>query len=386
MASLGGGGRGGAVAGGLPRRRPRILLGLTGSVATVKWQELCCALMLLRVADPAASAASAAADTDGGGGGGGGTALPASSSIDDATADIARFCDVRIIATESARHFVGLAPAYNSAADAQLHALLSAGAGSSVAGIGAVAGDASAAKAPAAPADAACANADGARAPAVLAGAEGVVAGAARAPAAPASAAADTGEPLQPPWTSLLFTDADEWRGYASVGADPVLHIELRRWADVLVVAPLSANSLAKLAHGLADNLLTSTARCWEFAAEEEGRAAGEAGGEAAPAADVAVAAVQGAAAASGAAAGPPKHWPLKPVVVAPAMNTAMWAHPLTRPQVDVLRGLGFTIVPPVSKRLACGDVGVGAMAACADIVAAVRRALRECANAREFL
>jgi hypothetical protein len=46
---------------------------------------------------------------------------------------------------------------------------------------------------------------------------------------------------------------------------DPVMHIELRRWADALVVAPLSANSLAKMAHGLADNLLTCIVRAWDF-------------------------------------------------------------------------------------------------------------------------
>lgn len=46
---------------------------------------------------------------------------------------------------------------------------------------------------------------------------------------------------------------------------DEVMHIELRRWADVLVIAPLSANSLAKLAHGLCDNLLTCVARAWDW-------------------------------------------------------------------------------------------------------------------------
>jgi phosphopantothenoylcysteine synthetase/decarboxylase len=44
-----------------------------------------------------------------------------------------------------------------------------------------------------------------------------------------------------------------------------VLHIELRKWADVLVVAPLSANTLAKVAGGLCDNLLTSVVRAWDF-------------------------------------------------------------------------------------------------------------------------
>ena len=50
--------------------------------------------------------------------------------------------------------------------------------------------------------------------------------------------------------------EEEEWRDWSEVG-DPIMHIELRRWADCLVVAPLSANTLAKLAQGLCDNLLT---------------------------------------------------------------------------------------------------------------------------------
>lgn len=46
---------------------------------------------------------------------------------------------------------------------------------------------------------------------------------------------------------------------------DPVLHIDLRKWADLLVIAPLSANTLAKMAQGLCDNCLTSVVRAWDF-------------------------------------------------------------------------------------------------------------------------
>lgn len=46
---------------------------------------------------------------------------------------------------------------------------------------------------------------------------------------------------------------------------DPVMHIELRRWADVLVIAPLSANSLAKMAAGMCDNLITCIVRAWDY-------------------------------------------------------------------------------------------------------------------------
>lgn len=52
-----------------------------------------------------------------------------------------------------------------------------------------------------------------------------------------------------------VLRDADEWAAWDELG-DRVVHIELREWADVLLVAPLSANSLAKLAHGMCDNLL----------------------------------------------------------------------------------------------------------------------------------
>ena len=63
----------------------------------------------------------------------------------------------------------------------------------------------------------------------------------------------------------LIAGDEDEWRQWGQVG-DPVVHIELRRWADAFVVAPLSANTLAKVAGGLCDNLLTCVVRAWDFA------------------------------------------------------------------------------------------------------------------------
>ena len=62
-----------------------------------------------------------------------------------------------------------------------------------------------------------------------------------------------------------ILSDEDEWSSWKQIG-DPVLHIELRRWADAFVIAPLSANTLAKLANGLSDNLLTCVVRAWDFA------------------------------------------------------------------------------------------------------------------------
>lgn len=109
--------------------------------------------------------------------------------------------------------------------------------------------------------------------------------------------------------------------------ADP-LHIQLADWADVLVFAPLSANSLAKLSLGLADNLASRLFRAWNICE--------------------------------------------KPVIIAPAMNTKMWTHPATATHIETLCGWGAILVKPVSKMLACGDVGVGAMASVGDILTAI--------------
>merc|ERR1739848_880046 len=60
-----------------------------------------------------------------------------------------------------------------------------------------------------------------------------------------------------------VLRDQEEWT-WRGVG-DEVLHIELTRWADVFLLAPLDANTMAKLAHGLCDDLLTCIARAWDF-------------------------------------------------------------------------------------------------------------------------
>ncbi|GLJ40575.1 hypothetical protein SUGI_0837560 [Cryptomeria japonica] len=114
-----------------------------------------------------------------------------------------------------------------------------------------------------------------------------------------------------------FYTDDDEWSSWSKIG-DIVLHIELRQWADAMVVAPLSANTLAKVAGGLCDNLLTCIVRAWDFK---------------------------------------------KPLFIAPAMNTYMWNSPFTQRHLDVLTEMGTSFIPPISKKLACGDYGNGAMA-----------------------
>ena len=108
-----------------------------------------------------------------------------------------------------------------------------------------------------------------------------------------------------------------------------VVHVRLARWADAAVVAPATANVLAKLAVGLADDLLTSTlleATC--------------------------------------------------PLVLAPAMHTGMWLHPATRAHVGTLAERGAVIVGPGEGSLAAGDEGPGRMAEPEEILTAVRAAL----------
>eukprot|EP00116_Pleurobrachia_bachei_P005266 sb/3465528/ len=129
--------------------------------------------------------------------------------------------------------------------------------------------------------------------------------------------------PSSLPSNTTLYTDEEEWSSW-QVRGDPVLHIELRKWADIMVLAPLDANTLGKLANGLCDNLLTCITRAWD---------------------------------------------PSKPVLICPAMNTAMWEHPLTSRHLEVCGGvLGYHQEGPIAKTLVCGDTGLGAMAEVQDI------------------
>ena len=109
-----------------------------------------------------------------------------------------------------------------------------------------------------------------------------------------------------------------------------ITHVEDSQEADIMVVAPATANTLAKMANGIADNLLTSM--CLAFA---------------------------------------------KTVVVAPAMNTNMWEHPATQSNVDLLRERGVFVVEPGAGELACGDYGSGRMAEPDSIVAEVKLRLQ---------
>lgn len=109
-----------------------------------------------------------------------------------------------------------------------------------------------------------------------------------------------------------------------------VAHIDVAQTADLMLVAPATADILAKFALGLADDFLTTAHLAFEG-----------------------------------------------PLVLAPAMNTRMWEHPATRDNLVLLRARGALIVEPGSGDLACGTVGPGRLADPGPILAAVREALR---------
>lgn len=115
--------------------------------------------------------------------------------------------------------------------------------------------------------------------------------------------------------------------------ADPSIpHVAWARFADLVVVAPASADFLGRLSHGLADDALTSMLLALE---------------------------------------------PTKPVVLAPAMNTVMWENPFVQANIERIRQVGgtrFRFVEPVAKRLACGETGVGGLAEASAILDAVKR------------
>lgn len=99
-------------------------------------------------------------------------------------------------------------------------------------------------------------------------------------------------------------------------GAEALAHISLAKWADVCIVAPVDANVIAKMAHGLADDFLTT------FILAFDG-----------------------------------------PVLVAPAMNTVMYHQQVTQDNLALLKSYGYEIVSPASGQLACGDIGEGKLA-----------------------
>jgi len=155
-----------------------------------------------------------------------------------------------------------------------------------------------------------------------------------------------------------VYFDEHEWTK-PWVRGDSILHIELRRWADLMVVAPLSANGLAKISQGMSDNLVSSVIRAWDFSGLIDGTRPG-------------VALPYDMGKTKEELEGLPEAFRegrKKGIIVAPAMNTAMWSHPVTAKQLAVLEqewgvetGGWFEVLRPVEKMLACGDTGSGAM------------------------
>ncbi len=121
-----------------------------------------------------------------------------------------------------------------------------------------------------------------------------------------------TGQPVR----SSLWDEGAE----AAMG-----HIELARWADLILVAPATADLMARLAHGFADDLLATLCLASEA-----------------------------------------------PLYLAPAMNRVMWAHPATQANVSLLHGRGVRVLGPAEGDQACGEIGPGRMLEVADIVAAL--------------
>ena len=116
--------------------------------------------------------------------------------------------------------------------------------------------------------------------------------------------------------TSLLDEHAEAGMG----------HIELAKWADLVIIAPASANTLARLAMGMADDLLTTVCLATTAA-----------------------------------------------VIIAPAMNQQMWAHPAVSLNVETLIDMNYHLIMPASGEQACGDVGAGRLPEPDELLAAVR-------------
>lgn len=114
---------------------------------------------------------------------------------------------------------------------------------------------------------------------------------------------------------------------FSEKGEQKISHIRLSREADLILVAPASANSIAKMAHGIADNLASAI-----LLASSD-----------------------------------------KPVLLAPAMNVHMWENKATQANIALLRARGVKTIGPEGGALACGAIGAGRMSEVPDIVAAVK-------------
>ena len=133
--------------------------------------------------------------------------------------------------------------------------------------------------------------------------------------------------------TPLTFQTLTKNRVYVDmfeeIAYEDVRHISLAQRADILVIAPASANIIGKIAGGIADDMLSTVVMATRA-----------------------------------------------PVLICPAMNTAMYENPVVQGNLDKLAGLGYLFVQPRESLLACGDVGKGAMADVGVILKEINRLL----------
>jgi phosphopantothenoylcysteine decarboxylase/phosphopantothenate--cysteine ligase len=111
-----------------------------------------------------------------------------------------------------------------------------------------------------------------------------------------------------------------------------ISHINLADWADIVVVAPATANIIGKIANGICDDLLSTTlCACWA-----------------------------------------------KPTLLAPAMNNNMWTNAAVQRNIKAVKGMGFKLIGPEKGRFACGTEGIGRMSEPQDILEAIEKIASE--------
>jgi phosphopantothenoylcysteine decarboxylase/phosphopantothenate--cysteine ligase len=131
---------------------------------------------------------------------------------------------------------------------------------------------------------------------------------------------------------SAVFTSLWE-----TPGGYEISHIALLNWADIVVVAPATANIIGKIANGICDDLLSTVlCTCWA-----------------------------------------------KPALLAPAMNSNMWNNPAVQRNVKTAKEMGFELIGPEEGRLACGAEGIGRMSEPQDIIKAIERITSKLKKAR---
>lgn len=165
-----------------------------------------------------------------------------------------------------------------------------------------------------------------------------------------------------------------------------VLHIELRKWANLAVIAPLSANSLSILANGGSSSLISSVLRAWEFKKSnphhflvlknikneknknfyENFYNFSSSFSSTFPSSslsnDFFTEILVSSSSPSSSCDLSIQYLPLKPIFLCPAMNTLMWEHPHTFSHLKTLLQLGYQLILPIKKVLACQEEGAGAM------------------------